>query len=153
MTDISLLLVDDQDLLRAGMAMVLGAADGLRVVGEATNGLDAVSRAAELTPDVVLMDVVMPELDGIAATRRILKQIPAQVIVLLTSADEDQSYGGDTYISSMITRGAVDMSPLIARTVPLSGASAELRAFDGPMPPGVAVTVAQQSAKQQDSAA
>ena len=72
MTDITLLLVDDQDLLRAGMAMVLGTAPGLRVVGEATNGQDAVERAAELRPDVVLMDVRMPGLDGIEATRRIV---------------------------------------------------------------------------------
>jgi DNA-binding NarL/FixJ family response regulator len=95
MTDITLLLVDDQDLLRAGMAMVLGAASGMRVVGEATNGLDAVERAAELQPDVVLMDVRMPGLDGIEATRRIVSSQPTTRVIILTTFDLDEyAFGG-----------------------------------------------------------
>lgn len=95
MTDISLLLVDDQDLLRAGMAMVLGAADGIRVVGEATNGEDAVLRAEDLRPDVVLMDVRMPGLDGIEATRRIVSAHPEIRIIILTTFDLDEyAFGG-----------------------------------------------------------
>lgn len=95
MSDITLLLVDDQDLLRAGMAMVLGAAPGLRVVGEATNGADAVARAAELTPDVVLMDVRMPGLDGIEATRRITAEHPETRVIILTTFDLDEyAFGG-----------------------------------------------------------
>jgi DNA-binding NarL/FixJ family response regulator len=95
MTDISLLLVDDQDLLRAGMAMVLGATDGMRVIGEATNGLDAVERTRELAPDVVLMDVRMPGLDGIEATRRIVSAHPGTRVIILTTFDLDEyAFGG-----------------------------------------------------------
>ena len=95
MTDISLLLVDDQDLLRAGMAMVLGGVEGIRVVGEATNGGDAISRAAELAPDVVLMDVRMPGIDGIEATRQILAANAATRVIILTTFDLDEyAFGG-----------------------------------------------------------
>lgn len=95
MTDISLLLVDDQDLLRAGMAMVLGAVEGIRVVGEATNGGDAISRAAELAPDVVLMDVRMPGIDGIEATRQIVAANAATRVIILTTFDLDEyAFGG-----------------------------------------------------------
>lgn len=95
MTDISLLLVDDQDLLRAGMAMVLGAVEGIRVVGEATNGGDAIARAAELAPDVVLMDVRMPGIDGIEATRQIVAANAATRVIILTTFDLDEyAFGG-----------------------------------------------------------
>ncbi|MBF4577217.1 response regulator transcription factor [Frondihabitans sp. VKM Ac-2883] len=95
MTDITLLLVDDQDLLRAGMAMVLGAADGIRVIGEASNGGDAIIRAADLSPDVVLMDVRMPGVDGIEATRRIVAADPSVRVIILTTFDLDEyAFGG-----------------------------------------------------------
>lgn len=95
MSDISLLLVDDQDLIRAGMAMVLNATPGLRVVGEATNGGDAVARAAELRPEVILMDVRMPGLDGIEATRLITRDSPETRVIILTTFDLDEyAFGG-----------------------------------------------------------
>jgi DNA-binding NarL/FixJ family response regulator len=90
---ISVLIADDQGMVRAGFAALLGAQDDLTVVGQAANGAEAVSLAARLTPDVVLMDVRMPELDGIAATRRILgpgfpaAHVPR--ILMLTTFDID----------------------------------------------------------------
>lgn len=90
---ISVLIADDQAMVRAGFAALLGAQEDVRVVGQAANGAEAVTLSARLTPDVVLMDVRMPELDGIAATRRILgPDFPAARvprILMLTTFDID----------------------------------------------------------------
>ena len=71
---IRILIADDQALVRAGFKMILDAEDDLDVVGEASDGAQAVTMAAELEPDVVLMDIRMPELDGIEATRRVIAE-------------------------------------------------------------------------------
>lgn len=90
---ISVLIADDQAMVRAGFAALLDAHEGIRVAGQAANGKEAVALAARLEPDVILMDVRMPELDGIAATRRILgPDFPAARvprILMLTTFDID----------------------------------------------------------------
>lgn len=87
---IRVLLVDDHELIRRGMKMVLDAEDDLRVVGEASNGAEAVHLAAQLSPDVVLMDIRMPEMDGIEATRRIARSSPSSKVLVLTTFDLDE---------------------------------------------------------------
>ncbi|TCC00515.1 response regulator transcription factor [Micromonospora zingiberis] len=90
---IRVLLVDDQHLIRAGLRMLCDAAPDLDVVGEADNGRDAVSLAARLRPDVVVMDLRMPGVDGITATSRILADRPTtRVLVLTTFGDDDHLY-------------------------------------------------------------
>jgi len=85
-------VVDDQDLVRAGFVLLLGSADGVEVVGEARDGLEAISLCRLTSPDVVLMDVRMPHLDGLAATRTILADPACQEtrILVLTTFDEDE---------------------------------------------------------------
>jgi len=90
MSDITILLVDDQDLMRMGMSMVLGQAQGMRIVGEATNGESAIERVRALKPDVVLMDVRMPGMDGIEATRVIARDHPESSVIILTTFDLDE---------------------------------------------------------------
>ncbi|MEV4712860.1 response regulator transcription factor [Micromonospora sp. NPDC049374] len=90
---IRVLLVDDQHLIRAGLRMLCEAQPDIEVVGEADNGRDAIALAARLVPDVVVMDLRMPGVDGISATSRIIADRPgARVLVLTTFGDDDHLY-------------------------------------------------------------
>jgi DNA-binding NarL/FixJ family response regulator len=89
------LIADDDDLMRAGLAAVLASDETIEVVGEASTGREAVTSARRLVPDVVLMDVRMPDLDGIAATRELASAAPeARVLILTTFEEDDYIFGG-----------------------------------------------------------
>jgi len=88
---IRVLVADDQELIREGLSLILSAQPDIDVVGEACDGVDAVTMARALGPDVVLMDVRMPNLDGIAATHRILRDQPGCHILVLTTFDTDDA--------------------------------------------------------------
>ena len=87
---IRVLVADDQSMVRAGFRMLLGREDDIEVVAEASNGLEAVDKAARFRPGVVLMDIRMPELDGLEATRRILAADETARILILTTFDLDE---------------------------------------------------------------
>ncbi len=96
--EITVLLVDDQELFRAGTATIVAAQPGLRVVGQAADGREALGRADELSPDVVLMDLRMPEVDGVEATRLLFlpervaaRATPLRVVVLTTFDLDDRA--------------------------------------------------------------
>jgi DNA-binding NarL/FixJ family response regulator len=86
---VRVLLADDQALVRAGFRMILEAQDDLEVVGEAADGEQALVLAAQSRPDVVLMDIRMPRLDGLEATRRLARDQPSARVLVLTTFDLD----------------------------------------------------------------
>ena len=88
---ISVLIADDHALFRYGLKAMLRAAEGFEVVGEASTGEEAVSLAGELKPDIVLMDIQMPDLNGIEATRRVVRSDPEIGVVVVTMFEEDDS--------------------------------------------------------------
>lgn len=90
---IRVLICDDHAIVRKGVLALLSTRPGIEVVGEAANGAEAVEKAAELKPDVILMDLVMPEMDGIEATRRITAQQPnARILVVTSFAADDKVF-------------------------------------------------------------
>ena len=97
---IRVLVVDDQTLVRSGLRLVLQGRDGLEVVGEAANGDEALRAVRRLQPDVVLMDVRMPAMDGIEATRRVLAEKSGCRVIVLTTFDIDE------YVFGAISAGA-----------------------------------------------
>jgi len=100
MRKISILLVDDHTVVRQGLRALLSAEEDIDVVGEAENGRLAVMLARKTNPDVVVMDVAMPLLNGLEATRQILKMLPSTKVLVLTS------YGDDECVSQLMDAGA-----------------------------------------------
>ena len=130
-TRVRVLLVDDDDLMRAGLRAVLSSDPALDVVGEAHDGRVAVAEVRAQRPDVVLMDVRMPDLDGIAATREVVAASPDVRVVILTTFEEDD------YIFGALSAGASGF--LLKRTTPeaLIGAIHAVAAGDSLLSPSV----------------
>jgi DNA-binding NarL/FixJ family response regulator len=144
---VRVLLVDDDDLMRAGLRAVLSSDHRVEVVGEAGDGHAAVQRVRALRPDLVLMDVRMPGLDGIAATREILAGSPDLRIVILTTFDDDD------YVFGALRAGASGF--LLKRTRPedLLAAIQTVAAGDALLSPSVTRTVIERMARQPEPAA
>lgn len=106
---IRLLVADDQELIRSGLRTVLEADDGFDVVGEAADGAQAVREVERLRPDVALVDIRMPEMDGIEATRLIAQRTPSTRVLILTTYDLDE------YVYAALTVGA---SGFLLKSVP-----------------------------------
>ncbi|MEV4543420.1 response regulator transcription factor [Micromonospora echinaurantiaca] len=119
---VRILLADDQPLLRTGFRMVLGAEEDLDIVAEAGDGVEAVELSRRLLPDVVLMDIRMPRMDGVAATRAIVDaRLPVRVLILTT-------FDLDEYVVGALRAGA---SGFLAKDVPADDLVAAIRTVAG----------------------
>ena len=143
----SVLIADDQALVRVGLRKILEAEPELTVVGEAADGEDAVTRARELRPDVVLMDIRMPVLDGIEATRRVVAAQPATRVLILTT------FGLDTYVFDALRAGA---SGFMLKDAPPEEIAAAVRIVatgDALLAPAVTRAVVEEFARRPPTAA
>jgi DNA-binding NarL/FixJ family response regulator len=143
-TTLSVLLVDDDDLMRAGLRAVLSTDESLTVVGEAADGRQAVAAVRRLAPAVVLMDVRMPDMDGIAATREIVRMAPDSRVLMLTT------FSDDDYILGALRAGASGF--LLKRTQPeqLIAGIHTIAAGDSLLSPSVTRTVIGRLAHEPD---
>jgi DNA-binding NarL/FixJ family response regulator len=128
---IRVVVADDQGMVRSGFSTLLNAQPDIEVIGEAVNGQDAIARAAELRPDVILMDVRMPVLDGLQATRRIAATDDPPRILILTTFDLDD------YVYEALRAGASGFLLKDASAGELAEAVRVVAAGDGLLAPGV----------------
>lgn len=138
----SVLIADDEDLMRAGLAELLTVDPGIEIAGQAATGREAVDLAVRLAPDVVLMDVRMPDLDGIGATSELTRLIPDTKVLILTTFERDD------YVFSALRAGASGF--LLKRTRPedLIAAVHAVAAGDSLLSPSVTRLVIERVARQ-----
>jgi DNA-binding NarL/FixJ family response regulator len=139
---VRVLLVDDDDLMRAGLKAVLSSDSSVEVVGEAADGRSGVAAVRASRPDVVLMDVRMPDLDGIAATREVLAAAPAVKVVILTTFEQDD------YIFGALNAGASGFLLKRSRPEELLRAIHTVAAGDSLLSPSVTRRVVERMAQQ-----
>jgi DNA-binding NarL/FixJ family response regulator len=142
MNRLRVLIVDDDDLMRAGLRAVLSSDETVEVVDDAGDGRTAIERTRQLRPDVVLMDVRMPNVDGIVATREIVAAVPGTRILILTTFEDDD------YVVGALTAGASGF--LLKRTRPeqLIAAIHTIAAGESLLSPSVTRTVIDRMARQ-----
>ncbi|MDN3259556.1 response regulator transcription factor [Streptomyces sp. CSDS2] len=128
---IRVLIADDQQMVRQGFTVLLNAQSDIEVIGQAVDGRDAIARTAELSPDVVLMDIRMPELGGIEATRRITEDHPAVRVLVLTTFDLDE------YVYDALRAGASGFLLKDASADQLAEAVRVVAAGDALLAPGI----------------
>src|SRR2546421_1212090 len=137
----TVLIADDQALVRVGLRKILDAEPETDIVGEAGDGEDAVSEARRLRPDVVLMDIRMPVLDGIEATRRIVTAQPSTRVLILTT------FGLDTYVYESLRAGASGFMLKDAPPEEIAAAVRIVAAGDALLAPAVTRSVIEQFAR------
>ena len=138
MKRIRLLVVDDHTLVRDGIRALLGLVADIEVVGEATNGKEALEKVAELAPDVVLMDLAMPIMGGLEATRRIRRQFPATKVLALTQYDDSE------YVVPVIEAGARGFVTKMAAFTELTSAIQAVYKGDSFLSPSAAAALVQE---------
>lgn len=143
---ISILLADDHNLVREGTREILERHEDLRVVGEAGNGQEAVDLALQLCPDVVIMDIGLPVLNGLEATRRIKQKLPQAAVLVLTAYDDDQ------YVFAMLEAGAAGYLLKNARGSELVQAVREVYEGESVLSPAIARKVVQRLARERKGA-
>lgn len=147
MKQIRVLIVDDHAVLRDGIRSLLESYDDLLVVGEAGNGREAVELAGQLSPDVVLMDVAMPEMDGIEATRRIVASYPQIRVLVLTQHDNRE------YVFPILEAGAAGYLLKKVRGADLVSAIRAVQEGGSYLCPSIARTVIERSLRRPEVAA
>ncbi len=140
---IRVLIVDDQRLMRDGLRALLELQEGIAIVGEAANGVEALAQSAALTPDVVLMDVRMPQMNGVEATRALCERGPLPRILILTTFDDDQ------YVFDALKAGAAGY---VLKDLPAADLASAIRTVHGGgvhLDPAVASKVVAELARLQ----
>ena len=139
MTKIAVLLVDDHAVVRQGLRALLEAEGDIVVVGEAENGREAVVLTKKILPDVVLMDLAMPGMNGLEATRQIVRNVPSAKVLVLTS------YGDDDYVTQLMEAGATGYLVKHTAASDLLKAIREVRGGNTFFSPAIAKRLRQQS--------